>query len=50
MEETKQREPVYSDERTEIATVGSPQEETKAERQLDALLAPDKSGTRKLMS
>jgi hypothetical protein len=30
MEETKQRECVYSDERTEIATVGSPQEETKA--------------------
>jgi hypothetical protein len=30
MEETKQRESVYSDERTEIATVGSPQEKTKA--------------------
>jgi hypothetical protein len=30
MEETKQRESVYSDERTEIATVGSPQVETKA--------------------
>jgi hypothetical protein len=30
MEETKQRESVYSDERTEIATVGSPQEVTKA--------------------
>jgi hypothetical protein len=30
MEETKQRESVYSDERTETATVGSPQEEPKA--------------------
>jgi hypothetical protein len=30
MEETKHRESVYSDERTEIATLGSPQEETKA--------------------
>lgn len=48
MEETKQRESVYSDDRTEIATVGSPQEETKAVESAESgRTAPAREATQK---
>lgn len=48
MEETKQGESLYSDERTEIATVGSPQEETKAAESAESVrTAPAREATQK---
>ncbi len=47
MEETKQREPVYSGERTEIATLGSPQETKAAESAESGRTAPAPEATQK---